>query len=236
MADELAYKPPKASVGDAAHLVAKVAIGQVPLIGSGAAELFNAVIRPPLEKRKHTWMEVVGEGLRNLEQAGATIVEELASNEAFIDTLLQASNAAVRTSLEEKREALRNAVLNAALPHAPDSTRQQMFLNWVETLTVSHLRILKLLSDPRAWYKAANRQPPQWQIAGSLWALIANAFTELANEQKLCIKIGKDLYNAGLISTDGIMTNMSGDGPLEKRATDLGNELLRFITDPAADK
>jgi hypothetical protein len=148
---------------------------------------------------------------------------------------MQASQAAVRTSQKEKRDALRNAVLNAALPHAPDESRQQIFLSWVESLTVWHLRMLKLFADPPAWYQAAKRQPPQWQITGSLSQLLTDAYPELAKEDKLCDKIFKDLYDAGLINTSGFKTMMSGSGPLERRATELGNQFLRFITDPISE-
>jgi hypothetical protein len=48
-------------------------------------------------------------------------------------------------------------------------------------------------------------------------------------------QIGKDLYNRGLIGTDGFHTVMSGSGVYAKRATELGEQFLKFITVPRMD-
>lgn len=230
---QLAHVPPKASAGDVAHAAVKATVGSVPYVGSAAAEAFQLIFGPPIEKRRNEWMEDVAEAIRNLEAAGKTVAEDLASNPAFIDTMMQASQAAVRTSQQEKRKALRNAVVNSALPDAPDETRQQIFINFVDTLTAWHLRILRLFADPRAWYASVNRQPPQWHITGSLSQLLTDAYPELRNEDRLCEKMWKDLYEAGLLNSSGFKTMMSGSGPLEPRATELGNQLLKFIAEPA---
>ena len=234
MPKEVAHKPPKASAGDVAHAVAKAAIGSLPYAGNAAVEAFQLIFGPPIEKRKMAWMEDVAEAIRKLEAAGKTVAEDLASNDVFLDTMMQASQAAVRTSQKEKRDALRNAVLNAALPYAPDESRQQIFLSWVESLTVWHLRMLKLFADPPRWYQENNRQPPQYHITSSLSGLLTNAYPELAKEDRLCDKLAKDLYNAGLIGSDSIKVMMSASGAFEKRATELGNQFLQFITDPIA--
>jgi hypothetical protein len=229
------HEPPKGSAGDIAHAVVKAAIGSVPYAGGAAAEAFQLIFSPPIEKRKFAWMEDVAEAIRKLEAAGKTVAEDLASNPIFLDTMMHASQAAIRTSRAEKWEALRNAVSNAALPHAPDETRQQIFINFVDTLTVWHLRILRLFADPRAWYQSVNRKPPEWHITGSLSQLLTDAYPELAKEDKLNEKLFKDLYEAGLLSSSGFKTMMSGSGPLEPRATELGNQFLEFISAPDSD-
>jgi hypothetical protein len=232
MTGKAKLKPPKTSAGDVAHAVAKAAIGSVPAYGSALAEAFQLIFGPPIEKRKVAWMEDVAEAIHKLEAADKTVAEDLASNPVFLDTMMRASQAVLRTSQQDKRDALRNAVLNAALPHAPDETRQQIFINFVDTLTIWHLRILKLFADPRAWYKAADRRPPEWHFSGSLAQLLTDAYPELAKEDKLNEKLFKDLYDAGLLSSSGFKTTMSGDGPLERRATELANQFLAFIADP----
>lgn len=226
------YAPPTATAGDHVHTVTRAGLGSIPVVGDAAIELFQAIIAPPLERRRNEWMQAVAVGLEALEAKLKCIVDDLKANDAFIDTVMQASQAALRTSQQEKLDALRNAVLNSALPSAPDDTRRQLFINWVDTLTVWHLRMLKLFADPVAWYANAGRQGPQFVIAGSLAQLLTDAYPELKNERELYDKLGKDLYQDGLCGTNGLHTGMSGTGPYEKRATELGNQLLAFIADP----
>ena len=57
-------------------------------------------------------MEEIGQGLLQLEREHGINVEALGKDEAFIDTLMFASQSAMRNSQDEKRTALRNAVLN----------------------------------------------------------------------------------------------------------------------------
>lgn len=59
-----------------------------------------------------------------------------------VSIVLQATQIALRTHQTEKRMALRNAVMNAALPQAPEEGLQQMFLHFIDTFTEWHLRLL----------------------------------------------------------------------------------------------
>ena len=47
-------------------------------------------------------------------------LKSLQTNDIFIDTVLKATQAAIRTNQQEKKKALLNAVLNAALPNPPE--------------------------------------------------------------------------------------------------------------------
>ena len=96
------------------------------------AELFNAVIAPPLEKRRDEWRESIGERLKQLESDDRISIDDLESNDNFINAVLQASQAAIKTHQLEKLNALRNAVLNTALPNPPDETLQQIFIQLVD--------------------------------------------------------------------------------------------------------
>ena len=80
-------------------------------------------------------MEDIAEVIRRLEEHKGITPEQLRENPAFIDAVLSATNAAIRTSQEEKRKALRNAVLNSALPDAPDIAIQQTFIATVASVT-----------------------------------------------------------------------------------------------------
>lgn len=232
MKDDDKYSPPEASLGDHAHTLARAGVGSIPLAGAAATELFQKLIAPPLEKRRQEWMESVAEGLRQLEEKQRLSLDDLSENDTFIDTVMSASQAAIRTSQSEKREALKNAVLNSSLPDPPDESRQQIFIGLVDSLTVWHLRILRFFSDPAIVFREQGKPAPQYSIAGSLSQLLSAAYPELAKERELYDQIGKDLYGRGLLGTEGFHTMMSGQGVYEKRTTTMGDQFLRFISEP----
>ncbi len=224
------YEPPKPSIGDNLNALARAGIGSIPLIGAAATELLNVLVTPPLEKRRRGWMESVGEALRALEQDGRVRLEGLQTNDAFIDTVMHASQIAVRNSQQEKIDALRNAVLNAALPNPPEESIQQIFLNYVDTFTVWHLRILRLFDDPKRWFIENGRQP-QFS-GGSLSVVLIAAFPELDGRRYFNDLIVKDLYSTGLLGVETLYAMMSGSGMLAGRSTDIGKQFINFITHP----
>lgn len=222
------YQPPEASIGDTAYLVAKAAIASIPGIGGAGAELFAALVLPPLERRRNEWMREVGDALRKLEQDKGINLESLVEDDIFLDTVLTASQIAVRTSQEEKKNALRNAILNAAQPHAPEESRQQFFLHLVDTFTVWHLRLLKLFSDPVAWYEKYNVAWPNVYM-GSTSKILEAAYPELQNQRDFYDQVWKDLNANGLVGTDSLHTMMTESGLRVGRLTGLGRQFLAFI-------
>ena len=136
-------EPPRPSAVDVLHTALRAALGSVPVVGAAAVELFALVVATPLEKRRHRWMEEVATRLVELGQKGCLRVEELGSNDAFLDSVMQATQAALRTNQGEKLRALRNAVLHTALGAGPNEIYQQIFLNFVDSFTASHLRMLR---------------------------------------------------------------------------------------------
>jgi len=230
MTESRKYEPPKPSTRDTAHLVASAAMSLIP----GLPELFQYFVTPPLERRRDEWMTEVGKTLRYLEENRGVNLEELQSNDVFIDTILQATQIALRNSQEEKRKALRNAILNAALPNPPEQSLQQMFLNWIDTFTVWHLRILKLFHNVEQWAAENNHQFPVVSIGGSLAnSILESAFPELEGKRTLYDQIWQELYQRGLVSTDSLHTVMTGPGLLAKRTSDLGTQFLEFVEEPS---
>jgi hypothetical protein len=138
---------PSHSSGDIAHSVAKAGLSAIPVIGGPAVELFQYVVQSPLDKRRMAWMAKVGEKLQELENKGLNL-ETLQNNEQFISAAMYASHLAMRTHQEEKLSALRNAVINTATGQAPEEALQHMFLDFVDTLTDVHLRMLKVFQAP----------------------------------------------------------------------------------------
>lgn len=143
---------PKINRNDIAYTVIKSVLSSVPIVGGSSAEIFAAIIVPPIEKRKEQWINNIVKKLQEIEEKLENFkVENLAQNEIFITTLLQATSIAIRNHHREKLECLKNAVLNSALPETIETDLQLMFLKLVDELTVSHISLLAFLNNPPKW-------------------------------------------------------------------------------------
>lgn len=175
---------PNASKGDLVHALAKAGLSAIPILGGPAAELFQLVIQPPLERRRSEWMAAIGEKLQELEDRGARL-EDLAKNEEFISAVMHASNIALRTHQQEKLEALRNAVLNVAVGQAPDDALQHMFFRWIESLSPLHLRVLKLFQAPTSQLGLS---------MSGLNSVLEHNMPELRGKRHIYDQVWKDLW------------------------------------------
>lgn len=227
----LPLPPETLDVKDAAGIVGRTLVSLVPGVGGPAAELFNLVIAPSLERRRQGWLVELGERVACLEAEGRLTLDDLKGNEAFVDVVLQASRAALATSSAEKRAALRNAALNSALPGAPEEAECFMFLRYVEDFTEWHLRILKLLQAPTEWQKRRAEEAGE-QPAGSLAQVLEAAYPELVGQEAVCAGVMLDLTNAQFVNDTPLHAKMSGRGMLKPRITERGSRLLRFIEEP----
>lgn len=220
---------PKMSAGDYAYGVVKAAVSAVPVAGGPASELLGLIFGPPLEKRRGEWLNELADAIREIQGRVAELTpEKLSQNEAFVTTALHASQIAIRTHQRDKRDALRNAVVSAALPDAPDETLQQIFLNYVESLTGWHLRILAFFADPRAWGRRHNIVYPNWTM-GSPAVVLETSMRQLAGQRAFYDQIFADLDQRGLVTGGVLHTSMTSQGMFASRTTNLGDRFLRFI-------
>lgn len=221
--------PEKKDNKDITHLIGKASVSAIPLIGGPAAELFSTVITPSLEKRRVRWLNSLAEDLEKLqEKVKGFSYEEIARNEAFISTVLQASQSALRTNQEEKLKALRNAVLNSLQSNSLDEDQQAIFMSYIDTLTPWHLRILSFFRNPRGWGEKNNIEYPSWSMGGPS-TVLEHTFPELKDNRELYDQIVKDLYSRGLMNIDQLHTTMTENGMFSSRTTELGNKFIDFI-------
>jgi hypothetical protein len=223
---------PKPTAADHVHALARAGVAYVPIIGNAAAELFDNIITPPLEKRREAWRESVGQRLLELEEREQISIEDLQSNEEFITAATRASQAAMRAHHESKLDALRNAILNSARPGAPSDIFQQLFIQWVDELTVDHLRFLLLFRDPQGWFRKNNKQPPSFTIGSSLSQVLENAYPDLGGNRTLYELVASDLEARKLFS-GSMHTMMSANGAWAKRTTTLGDQFVDYISPPS---
>src|SRR5690242_5293815 len=110
----------KATKQDITYAAIKAVVGSIPLAGAAASELLSLIVASPLEKRREKLLLEIGEKLKELETSQKVNLEELQSNEQFIDIVLQATTLALKTSEREKIEAFKSAILNTAAGEAPE--------------------------------------------------------------------------------------------------------------------
>jgi hypothetical protein len=177
-------------------------------------------------------VDAVADGLKWLEgKVEGFHVEDLAQNEAFVSTVLDASQAAIRNHQQEKLEALWNAVLNVAIGRAPDEDVQLMFVNLVDSLTPWHVRILRFFQNP-----ALNVEYDLIKFNGGAPAQLLEMFypdlPDLQGRKDFYELAVRDLHSSGLFSSDSLQGMTSGPGMFAKRTTELGDQFLSFITSP----
>ena len=216
---------------DHVHTFTRAGLGSLPVVGNAAVELFNSVVTPPLERRRDEWRKSVGERLERLEIEKRLNLEKLGENDEFIDAVLKATQAAMRTSHEEKLEALRNAVVNTALSTPIRESLQQIFIQWVDELTADHIRFLELFRDPPGWFSRHGKTPPQFAISSSLSQLLEHALPDIAKDRQYYNLIAADLEAKRLFS-GGMHTMMSVSGAWSKRTTDLGDQFIDYVSPP----
>jgi hypothetical protein len=227
---------PQPTGWDRAHLAIKAALSAVPAIGSPAAELFAAIIAPPLARRRDAWLQSLAEGLDALRDKVAEFrPESLAGNEAFVSATMQASRAALQTHHQEKLDALRNALLNIAIGRAPDEDQQAIFLGYIETLSTWHIRILKFFEAPLRIAQQRGART-DYSIGASPAQPLQEVFPELRGRREFYEQIVRDLHARGLMSVGekALHTTMSASGVFAKRTTDLADRFLAFIASPLA--
>jgi hypothetical protein len=183
---------------DEALIAARGFLGSVPVAGAALVEALNLVVGSPLEKRRSAWEMTVAQAILDLRNKRGIDFETLRDNSDFIDTVLSATAAAIRTSREEKREALRNAILNAGLSGAPDNFLQQVFVAAIDRLTDRHLLLLKGLQDPEAVrqrFNSSSQQSP-WSLDEALRAV----YEPLIGPRNLMELVRAELQSQGFCS------------------------------------
>jgi hypothetical protein len=232
MNEEQKYEVPKQGKADIAHTLVKAAISGAPVIGGPGAEIFALVIAPPLQKRQAEWMNEVADGLRQVEKkVDGFNIENLRDNERFISAVMNASHAAIRNHEQDKRDALRNAVLNVAIGSGLTEDVEAIFLALIDRYTAWHLRILRVFQDPLNLGAQKEIRPENYSLAGSRAAFLERYYPEMRDNQQFYGIIVSDLRANGMLSADlsGMITPL---GMFQKITTEWADQFLAFIALP----
>ncbi len=195
-------------------------------VAAALPSVLDMVLRPGAERRRDDFAERLADRIGRLEERQITI-EELSRNEKFIDAVTQAWTVAARTHDERKREALLNAVTNAALPGGPGATEQQIFMQLLDRFTAAHLMMLEAFEDSTRWL--SRRTGPHDRVRAP--RLAAWVLSEVGVSPRFAEPIWSDLHQAGLVMPAQLDNGPEGQVP-PKRTTPLGSDLLAFIKSP----
>ena len=219
---------PKRKASDVAHTLVKAGLSAVPMVGSTANELLSLVISPSLEKRRDKWIESIAEALKVLEeQISGFKIENLCENELFISTVMKALQVAMRNHQKEKLDALNNAVLNSALPNAPEEDMQFMFLNFVDTFTPQHLFLLQFFS------KVPNIHNPKKRME-LIDKELRKFIPDWTSNKEFFSQVVQELSSSGLVNVG--KKEIEGLIISSHPITDLGKKFLEFVTSPIQSK
>jgi hypothetical protein len=208
---------------------AEMAVSFIPTVGSALQVALTEKAGQKLDDRRARWFNGLATKLFELEDRLGDF-DHLVDNDTFMDAVTTATQIADRTSRTEKIEILRNAVVNSVLPAAPDDDTQQVFFELIARFTPTHVRLLKMLSDPGGWFAHLGIPRPEYMSAAKT-ALIEAAMPEFAGREDLLGRYTGALSSGGLVtgSVSGMMTNA---GLWASATSALGLEFLAFIEEP----
>ncbi|MCP2365761.1 hypothetical protein HD597_012865 [Nonomuraea thailandensis] len=227
--------PPAHSKGrELTQTAIEAIVNLVPAVGSTITVLLMAGLNHKLNQRRERWLTELAEAVEELSRSlDGFDPDALVDNDAFVDAVMTATQTVFRTSQQDKIEVLRNAVLNSAMPGAPDLDIQQLFFDLIDRLTPTHMRLLALLNDPPGWF---DRHPeltrPTFSLSSNRVQLISAALPDLgAQGQAIIERFFAPLADGGLVngSIHGMMT---AAGAWQPMTTDHASAFLAFIRDP----
>lgn len=221
---------PEPDGADTVHAAVRALISLVPGAGDPVDELLALVLAPSVTRRRDDWFKELADVIEEVkEKIEGFNVEDLAQNEAFVSATIQATRIAAGTHKEEKRKILRNALLNVALQTGLDEDTQQIFLNTVDSFTVSHVRVLDVLWRGAGRMTAVlwdqNRIPMNARNYGSALEVMV---PELKGQGALAEYILIDLRNRGFTQLNSLSNNF----PQGETITNMGIQFMRFVLHP----
>lgn len=108
-----------------------------------------------------------------------------------------------------------------------------MFLEYVDSLTPSHLKVLSFLDDPHVYGQKNNVKFGSY-MSGSVATILEEGIPELRDKRAFYDQLSIDLFNRGLTNADLTVMHggMTKSGMFARRTTDSGRMFLKFITSP----
>ena len=211
-----------------ARALVKGSAGVVPIAGTFLSEIVDLLYKQPIDQRREEWLNDLAEALNDVQNRQAELTpEKLAEDPNFITVLHRATEIAVRTHQKEKRQYLKNAIINSTKPNPPDFDKQMYFLRLIEELTVDHVLTLDLYKDPREWF-ARHQLTPQEFLSASREQVLLQAYPDQVNSEDFRVLVLNDLERRGLMGS--ITGLVSGRAVYDSLTSKIGKEFVEYIT------
>jgi len=226
--------PPATSYIDRLHSLMRGTFGSAPIGGGLAAELFGMFVVSPYQRRLQGWFESVADRLKALEGKQEISLAELAENEVFVSTLMQATQAAVRTHREEKIFLLRHAVLAAAVGFPVSADLQSVFIRYVDELTPVHFVLLGFIHDNEdilRQFESYEKLLMEFVIKAGI-TLSGDEFRLLCSDLsvRLLVRFSSSMGDfTDAYRPSSILLRQRDENEPMLRVTDIGRELVRFV-------
>lgn len=111
--------------------------------------------------------------------------------------------------MPQKQEALRNAIVNSALPGSLGDAERLIFIRYVDELHEWHLKLLGLFANPDDWFVRHGIAAPDLS-AGAPSETVLAASPELSGRTDFYNLLWHDLRNRRLVTLEQLETSMTG--------------------------
>ena len=202
--------------------IVKAALSSIPYAGGALAELINLYFASAVEERRKDWLNELALVVKELKERLADVEKRLESEE-FQSAIITATRVAVATGQKDKLRYLRNALINIGCQIVPYDDLRSMFFNYVDQLTLSHIKVLDVLSkeDGKIWVK----HPIDHNSRTARQALLLG-IPELNSDHLFLDLVANDLRIRGLGKID---LDLSVPNSSPGQVNDMGTSFLKFI-------
>jgi hypothetical protein len=236
-------KLPKEGAGDRVDAAVRAAAGAaVGALNStlglppgpleAAAAVVMSFLAVPLQARRDVWLQQLADAIEELRKRVGEL-EDGPRTDRVLDTVAAATTIAMRNASNEKRAALRNAIVNAGLPGGPSDARVRAFVRMVDDLDELHVRMLHLLADPvNHLVKLGRPVTPTSGYGMTLHCDLATAINTAfaSDDDDLVRMVIEDVQRRKLAEVNAALMCYPGHGFL----TPLGKAFVKFIGEPVS--
>lgn len=249
---------------DSIQSVAKSLVETVVPFSGGIIRLYEDATDSSTKRCKKSILSIAY-GLQELEnRIDNFYIEDRFNDEKFEAILIRAMQIVMHTPQEEKLKALRNVVLNSALPSDLEDDMQIMFLDYIDSFTTLHIKLLKFFNDKKSndWIielaENVDHQDSMHDSNGGLvtedynvesykvmrfelWPVLGYEFPDAIGEknffyqQVLSDLKSKDMIPFGDGSSGPVELTYSFNDKFNPQLQSFGKLFMEFITSPLSD-
>lgn len=140
-------QPPKSDLGEIGERALKGLASCIPGIGGLLAEYIDYCLPRSLSKRRDLFLQEIASRLNELSDRKLIELEDISNNDLFATIIYRAINESLKVHENEKRQYLKNGVINTAMKININQEIQERFINILSQLTLSHIHLLSLFQN-----------------------------------------------------------------------------------------